>query len=79
MVTLLSAKKASSLDWTVKIANHSEASGLDGIEKSKTVAAIRKESGVSGTYAYRLIDCAEQKKAIVRRKDDKLYLVPGKG
>ena len=56
-----------------------EASGLEGIEKSKLVAAIRKESGVSGTYAYRLIDCAEQRKAIVRRKDDKLYVVPPKG
>ena len=56
-----------------------EASGLDGIEKSKIVAAIRKESGVSGTYAYRLIDRAEQKKAIVRREDDKLYVVPRKG
>ena len=56
-----------------------EASGLDGIEKCKIVAAIRKESGVSGTYAYRLIGRAEQKKAIVRRKDDKLYVVPRKG
>jgi hypothetical protein len=56
-----------------------EASGLDGIEKSKFVATIRKESGVSRTYAYRLIDRAEQKKAIVRRKDDKLYVVPRKG
>ena len=56
-----------------------EASGLDGIEKSKIVAAIRKESGVSGTYAYRLIDRAEQKKAIVRRKDDKLYVASRKG
>jgi hypothetical protein len=55
-----------------------EVAGLDGIEKSKIVAAIRKESGVTGTYAYRLIDRAEQKKAIVRRKDDKLYVVPRK-
>jgi hypothetical protein len=56
-----------------------EASGLDGIEKSKLVTTIRKESGVSRTYAYRLIDRAEQKKAIVRRKDDKLYVVPRMG
>ena len=55
-----------------------EASGLDGIEKSKIVAAIRKESGVSGAYAYRLIDRAEEKKAIVRRKADKFYVVPRK-
>ena len=53
-----------------------EASGLKGIEKSKIVSAIRKETGVSETYAYRLIDIAEQKKAIVRRKYDKLYVVP---
>jgi hypothetical protein len=56
-----------------------EASFLGGIEKSKLVAAIRKESGVSGTYAYRQIDRAEQKKAIVRREDDKRYVVPRKG
>jgi hypothetical protein len=56
-----------------------EAAGLAGIEKSKIVAAVKKETGVSATYAYRLIDQAtDVKKAIVRRKEDKLYVVPRK-
>jgi hypothetical protein len=50
--------------------------GLKGIEKNKIVAALRKETGCCSSYAYRIVDSAASKKAIVRRKVDKLYVVP---
>jgi hypothetical protein len=53
-----------------------ESVGLTGIEKSKIVSAVMRETGVEKTYAYRLLDKAESKKAVVRRKCDKLYVVP---
>lgn len=53
-----------------------ESVGLTGIEKAKIISAVMKETGVEKTYAYRLLTKAESKKAVVRRKCDKLYIVP---
>ena len=50
--------------------------GLNGIEKSKLVASVMKDSGCKRTHAYNLVNKAESKKAIVRRKGDELYVVP---
>ena len=50
--------------------------GLDGVTKAKLKSALMIETGASKATAYRLIDKAEEKKALVRRKDDELYVVP---
>ena len=50
--------------------------GLDGISKSKLVRQVQDESGCGKTLAYDLIECAENKKAIKRRKSDELYVCP---
>jgi hypothetical protein len=52
--------------------------GSKGIEKSKLVAAVMKETNCGKTHAYDLVKKAESKKAIIRRKDDKLYVVPSR-
>jgi hypothetical protein len=49
--------------------------GLKGVRKA-TVAKAIIEEGVGRSYAYELIEKAEAKRAIVRRKDDDLYVVP---
>jgi hypothetical protein len=54
-----------------------ESRGLKGIEKAEIIAAVIKETGVQKTYAYRLLEKAESKKAVVRRECDKLYVVSG--
>ena len=53
-------------------------SGSKGIEKVKIVAALMKETGCGKTYAYKLVGKAEAKKTILRRKEDKLYVVPSR-
>jgi AAA domain len=50
--------------------------GLDGIKKAAIARAVMEETGVGRSYAYDLIEKAEAKKAIVRRKTDDLYVVP---
>lgn len=50
--------------------------GLDGIAKPKLAKQVREEADVSRAYAYRLIEKAEAKKAVIRRKPDDLYVVP---
>jgi hypothetical protein len=50
--------------------------GLTGIAKAKLVASFRRETNCSSATAYRTIDKAELKKAVARRKDDDLYVVP---
>ena len=50
--------------------------GLKGIAKAKIRAALMAEVTVSKATAYRLIEKAEAKKAVARRKDDDLYVVP---
>jgi hypothetical protein len=52
-----------------------ERGGLDGIAKAKLAKQVQGE-GVSRAYAYRLIEKAEAKKAVIRRKTDDLYVVP---
>jgi AAA domain len=52
-------------------------SGLNGITKVELKTALVDETGASKATAYRLIDKAERNKAITRRKDDELYVVPG--
>ena len=53
-----------------------EAGGLKGVAKAKIKSALMGEKAISKASAYRVIDKAETKKAIVRRKDDDLYVVP---
>ena len=52
------------------------AAGLKGISKVKIKAALMAETGASRAGAYRVIEKAEAKKAVVRRKDDDFYVVP---
>jgi hypothetical protein len=52
-----------------------ERAGLDGIPKAKLAKALMEE-GVVRSYAYRLVEQAEGKKAVTRRKTDDLYVVP---
>ena len=53
-----------------------ESRGLEGIDKPQIIAAVMKETGVGKTYAYKLLAKAESKKAVIRRKCDKLYVAP---
>ena len=53
-----------------------KSAGLKGIAKAKIRTALMAETGVSRAGAYRAIEKAEAKKAVVRRKDDELYVVP---
>ena len=53
-----------------------KAAGLKGISKAKIKTSLMAETPVSRASAYRVIDRAEAKKAVVRRKDDDLYVVP---
>ena len=53
-----------------------KAAGLNGISKAKLKAALMAETGISRAGAYRRIEKAEAKGAIVRRSDDELYVVP---
>jgi hypothetical protein len=55
-----------------------ESHGPKGIEKPAIIAAVMKETGVQKSYAYRLLEKAEAKKAILRRNEDKLYVVPSR-
>ena len=53
-----------------------EKAGLAGIEKKRIIAELKAETGCGKTTAYNLLEKAEQKKALARRKDDELYVVP---
>ena len=53
-----------------------KAAGSKGISKPKIKAAVMAETAVSKATAYRVIEKAEAKKAVVRRNDDELYVVP---
>lgn len=55
-----------------------EAVELEGISKAEIVKKVMTETGCSKSQAYRLVDESELKKAVVRRKTDKLYVVPAK-
>ncbi len=48
--------------------------GIDGISKAEIVKAMMNETGCGKTKAYDLVDEAEKKKAIHRRKSDELYV-----
>jgi hypothetical protein len=48
--------------------------GIDGISKTELVKAIMNETGCGKTKAYDLVDEAEGKKAIHRRKSDDFYV-----
>ena len=52
------------------------AAGFKGISKAKIKTALMAETGASRAGAYRVIEKAEAKKAVVRRKEDELYVVP---
>ena len=48
----------------------------NGIGKPQIVSAAMKETNCCKTHAYNMVRKAESKKAILRRKIDKLYVVP---
>ena len=52
--------------------------GQAGVAKGKVVDAVMKETGCCRAYAYKLVGKAQAKKAILRRKEDKLYVVPSR-
>ena len=51
-----------------------ESAGSDGISKKDIVSRVKAETGVTSNYPYDVLDKAESKRAIVRRKCDQLYV-----
>lgn len=64
-------KSAASLAHVVE---RTRKAGIDGISKAEIVKAMMNETGCGKTKAYDLVDEAEKKKAIHRRKSDELYV-----
>ena len=51
-----------------------ESASTDGISKKDIVSRVKAETGVTSNYPYDVLDKAESKRAIVRRKCDQLYV-----
>jgi hypothetical protein len=68
-----SGKATATIGHVVKIVKKV---GLSGIGKLQIRTALMNETAVSKATAYRVIDKAEAAKAVVRRTDDELYVVP---